>query len=382
MAARKIIHVDLDAFFASVEQTDNPQLKGRPVIVGGSIKRRGVVSTASYEARKFGVHSAQPIAQARKLCPQGVFLKVRMDRYREISRRILKILSSYTPKLEPMSIDEAFLDITGCENLFGKAEDIAREIKTRIKKEVGLSCSMGVAPNKFLAKMASDMKKPDGLVVIREDEKESFLANLPVGKIWGVGKVTERKLQQMGIYTIGELREPSFSRLEHTFGKLGGRLYTLCRGIDDSPVITNKEIKSISGETTFPHDISERKILEKTLYQLSANVAKRLGNEDLWARSIQLKVRFSDFTTITRSHTYEEATNLAEPIWQRAKELLDKRVNLSSRKVRLIGVAAFNLAGQKQTELFTQHKVEKLGRVVVKIERKFGARGIRKGSSY
>ena len=381
MAARKIIHVDLDAFFASVEQTDNPQLKGRPVIVGGSIKRRGVVSTASYEARKFGVHSAQPIAQARKLCPQGVFLKVRMDRYREISRRILKILSSYTPKLEPMSIDEAFLDITGCENLFGKAEDIAREIKTRIKKEVGLSCSMGVAPNKFLAKMASDMKKPDGLVVVREDEKESFLANLPVGKIWGVGKVTERKLQQMGLYTIGELREPSFSRLEHTFGKLGGRLYTLCRGIDDSPVITNKEIKSISGETTFPHDISERKILEKTLYQLSANVAKRLGNEDLWARSIQLKVRFSDFTTITRSHTNEEATNLAEPIWQRAKELLDKRVNLSSRKVRLIGVAAFNLAGQKQTELFTQHKVEKLGRVVVKIERKFGARGIRKGST-
>jgi DNA polymerase-4 len=380
VAARKIIHVDLDAFFASVEQMDNPQLKSRPVIVGGSIKRRGVVSTASYEARKFGVHSAQPIAQARKLCPQGVFLKVRMDRYREISRRILKILSSYTPKLEPMSIDEAFLDITGCENLFGKAEDIAREIKTRIKKEVGLSCSMGVAPNKFLAKMASDMKKPDGLVVIREDEKESFLANLPVGKIWGVGKVAERKLQQMGIYTIGELREPSFSRLEHTFGKLGGRLYTLCRGIDDSPVITNKEIKSISGETTFPHDISERKILEKTLYQLSANVAKRLGNEDLWARSIQLKVRFSDFTTITRSHTYEEATNLAEPIWQRAKELLDKRVNLSSRKVRLIGVAAFNLAGQKQTELFTQHKVEKLGRVVVKIERKFGARGIRKGS--
>ena len=381
MAARKIIHVDLDAFFASVEQTDNPQLKGRPVIVGGSIKRRGVVSTASYEARKFGVHSAQPIAQARKLCPQGVFLKVRMDRYREISRRILKILSSYTPKLEPMSIDEAFLDITGCEKLFGKAEDIVREIKTRIKKEVGLSCSMGVAPNKFLAKMASDMKKPDGLVVVREDEKESFLANLPVGKIWGVGKVTERKLQQMGIYIIGELRELSFSRLEHTFGKLGGRLYTLCRGIDDSPVITNKEIKSISGETTFPHDISERKILEKTLYQLSANVAKRLGNEDLWARSIQLKVRFSDFTTITRSHTYEEATNLAESIWQRAKELLDKRVNLSSRKVRLIGVAAFNLAGQKQTELFTQHKVEKLGRAVVKIERKFGARGIRKGST-
>ena len=197
MATTKILHVDLDAFFASVEQMDSPELKGRPVIVGGSTGERGVVSTASYEARRFGVRSAQPMAEARKLCPQGVFLKVRMNRYREISHRLQKILSSYTPEVESVSIDEAFLDVTGCEKLFGKAEDIARAIKTRIRKEIGLTCSVGVAPNKFLAKIASELRKPDGLVEVREDEKENFLVKLPVSKMWGVGKETERKLQQM-----------------------------------------------------------------------------------------------------------------------------------------------------------------------------------------
>ncbi len=379
MPARKIIHVDLDAFFASVEQLDNPELKGRPVIVGGSIKERGVVSTASYEARAFGVQSAQPIARARKLCPQGVFLRVRMDRYREISRRVLKILSSCTPKVEPVSIDEAFLDITGCEKLFGKAEDIAREIKTRIKKEVGLTCSLGVAPNKFLAKVASGMQKPDGLLIVRDNDKESFLANLPVGKIWGVGKVTQRELQQMGIYTIRQLGELSFSELQKTFGRIGARLYNLSHGIDRTSVLTDRKIKSMSSETTFPHDISERKILEKTLYELSVKVSKTLRNKGLGAKSIQLKVRFSDFTTFTRSHTYREATNLTEFIWQRAKELLDKKVDLSSRKVRLIGLAVFNLGAQRQMELFVPEKMQRLEVALEKIEKKYGIRGIRKG---
>lgn len=379
MPAKKIIHVDLDAFFASVEQLDNPELKGRPVIVGGSIKERGVVSTASYEARAFGVQSAQPIARARKLCPQGVFLRVRMDRYREISRRVLKILSSCTPKVEPVSIDEAFLDITGCEKLFGKAEDIAREIKTRIKKEVGLTCSLGVAPNKFLAKVASGMQKPDGLVIVKDNDKESFLANLPVGKIWGVGKVTQRELQQMGIYTIRQLGELSFSELQKTFGRIGARLYNLSHGIDRTPVLTDRKIKSMSSETTFPHDISERKILEKTLYELSVKVSKTLRNKGLGAKSIQLKVRFSDFTTFTRSHTYREATNLTEFIWQRAKELLDKKVDLSARKVRLIGLAVFNLGAQRQMELFVPEKMQRLEVALEKIEKKYGIRGIRKG---
>ncbi len=379
MPAKKIIHVDLDAFFASVEQLDNPELKGRPVIVGGSIKERGVVSTASYEARAFGVQSAQPIARARKLCPQGVFLRVRMDRYREISRRVLKILSSCTPKVEPVSIDEAFLDITGCEKLFGKAEDIAREIKTRIKKEVGLTCSLGVAPNKFLAKVASGMQKPDGLVIVKDNDKESFLANLPVGKIWGVGKVTQRELQQMGIYTIRQLGELSFSELQKTFGRIGARLYNLSHGIDRTPVLTDRKIKSMSSETTFPHDISERKVLEKTLYELSVKVSKTLRNKGLGAKSIQLKVRFSDFTTFTRSHTYREATNLTEFIWQRAKELLDKKVDLSARKVRLIGLAVFNLGAQRQMELFVPEKMQRLEVALEKIEKKYGIRGIRKG---
>ena len=379
MPAKKIIHVDLDAFFASVEQLDNPELKGRPVIVGGSIKERGVVSTASYEARAFGVQSAQPIARARKLCPQGVFLRVRMDRYREISGRVLKILSSCTPKVEPVSIDEAFLDITGCEKLFGKAEDIAREIKTRIKKQVGLTCSLGVAPNKFLAKVASGMQKPDGLVIVKDNDKESFLANLPVGKIWGVGKVTQRELQQMGIYTIRQLGELSFSELQKTFGRIGARLYNLSHGIDRTPVLTDRKIKSMSSETTFPHDIFERRVLEKTLYELSVKVSKTLRNKGLGAKSIQLKVRFSDFTTFTRSHTYREATNLTEFIWQRAKELLDKKVDLSSRKVRLIGLAVFNLGAQRQMELFVPEKMQRLEVALEKIEKKYGIRGIRKG---
>ncbi len=378
MTTKKIIHVDLDAFFASVEQIDNPRLKGKPVIVGGNT-RRGVVSAASYEARKFGIHSAQPISKARKLCPQGVFLPVRMKRYKEISDKMFKILSSYTPKIEPLSIDEAFLDVTACEKLFGKPENIAEKIQQRIKKEIGLSCSVGVAPNKFLAKIASDMKKPNGMVVIKEEEKENFLSNLAVGKIWGVGKVTEQKLQKMGIFKVKELRRLSLSKLSKIFGKMGVRLYNLSRGIDESPVISERKIKSLSSEITFPDDVSEKKILEKTLYTLSNNVAKRLKNENIWARSIQLKIRFSDFTTITRSHTYDEVTNLTQIIWQRTKKLLHKKVNLSSKKIRLVGVTAFNLTKQRQMQLIPQEKIEKLEEATEKIKEKFGVRGIRKG---
>jgi len=378
VTTKKIIHVDLDAFFASVEQIDNPRLKGKPVIVGGNT-RRGVVSAASYEARKFGIHSAQPISKARKLCPQGVFLPVRMKRYKEISDKMFKILSSYTPKIEPLSIDEAFLDVTACEKLFGKPENIAEKIQQRIKKEIGLSCSVGVAPNKFLAKIASDMKKPNGMVVIKEEEKENFLSNLAVGKIWGVGKVTEQKLQKMGIFKVKELRRLSLSKLSKIFGKMGVRLYNLSRGIDESPVISERKIKSLSSEITFPDDVSEKKILEKTLYTLSNNVAKRLKNENIWARSIQLKIRFSDFTTITRSHTYDEVTNLTQIIWQRTKKLLHKKVNLSSKKIRLVGVTAFNLTKQRQMQLIPQEKIEKLEEATEKIKEKFGVRGIRKG---
>ncbi|KKL44875.1 hypothetical protein LCGC14_2361300 [marine sediment metagenome] len=380
MATREILHVDVDAFFASVEQMDNPELKGKPVIVGGSTGPRGVVSTASYEARRFGVRSAQPMTEARRLCPQGVFLKVRMDRYQEVSRRVHKILSSYTPKIEPISIDEAFLDVTGCERLFGKAEDMAQAIKIRIKKEIGLTCSVGVAPNKFLAKIASEMGKPDGLVVVREDEKESFLVDLPVSKMWGVGKVTERKLQQMGLHTIGELRRLSLFQLKNIFGKLGVRIYQLCRGIDDRVIISKRETKSISSETTFLGDISPGELLERTLQDLSVEVASRLDNENLWARSIQLKIRFADFKTITRSSTYEEATNSPKLIWQRARELLNKKVDFSYGKVRLIGLVAFNISIYRQMDLFASGKTQRLRGAIKKIEKRYGGAAIRKGS--
>jgi len=380
MATREILHVDVDAFFASVEQMDNPELKGKPVIVGGSTGLRGVVSTASYEARRFGVHSAQPMTEARRLCPRGVFLKVRMDRYQEVSRRIHKILSSYTPKVEPVSIDEAFLDVTGCESLFGKAEDIARAIKTRIRKEIGLTCSVGVAPNKFLAKIASEMRKPDGLVLVKEDEKESFLVDLPVSKMWGVGKVTERKLQQMGLHTIGELRRLSLFQLKNIFGKFGVRVYQLCRGIDDRLIISKRETKSISSETTFLHDISPGELLERTLQDLSVEVASRLNNENLWARSIQLKIRFADFKTITRSSTYEEATNSPKLVWQRARELLNKKVDFSYGKVRLIGLVAFNLSIHRQMDLFVSERTQRLRGAIKKVEKKYGGAAIRKGS--
>jgi len=380
MATREILHVDVDAFFASVEQMDNPELKGKPVIVGGSTGLRGVVSTASYEARRFGVHSAQPMMEARRLCPQGVFLKVRMDRYQEVSRRIHKILSSYTPKVEPISIDEAFLDVGGCETLFGRSEDIARAIKIRIKKETGLTCSVGVAPNKFLAKIASEMRKPDGLVEVREDEKESFLVDLPVSKMWGVGKVTERKLQQMGLRTIGELRRLSLFQLKNIFGKLGARVYQLCRGIDDRVITNKRETKSISSETTFLHDISQGELLERTLQDLSVEVASGLNNENIWARSIQLKIRFDDFKTITRSSTYEEATNSPKLIWQRARELLGKEIDFSYGKVRLIGLVAFNLSVHRQMDLFASEKTQRLRGAIKKIEKRHGGAAIRKGS--
>ena len=380
MATREILHIDVDAFFASVEQMDNPELKGKPVIVGGSTGLRGVVSTASYEARRFGVHSAQPMTEARRLCPEGVFLQVRMDRYQDVSRRIHKIFCSYTPKVEPISIDEAFLDVGGCEKLFGKSEDIAIVIKAHVRKEIGLTCSVGVAPNKFLAKIASEIRKPDGLVVVREDEKESFLADLPVSRMWGVGKVTERKLQNIGLHTIGELRRLSLFQLKNIFGKFGIRVYQLCRGIDDRLIISKRETKSISSETTFLHDISPGELLEKTLQDLSIEVASRLNNENLWARSIQLKIRFADFKTITRSCTYGEAANSPKLIWQRARELLDNKVDLSYGKVRLIGLAAFNISIQRQMHLFTSEKTQRLRGVVKKIEKRYGGAAIRKGS--
>ncbi|MEE8300404.1 MAG: DNA polymerase IV, partial [Desulfatiglandales bacterium] len=293
--ARTILHVDMDAFFAAIEVLDNPSLKGRPVIVGGSTDR-GVVSTASYEARRFGIHSAMPIFKAREKCPQGIFLPVRKGRYKEVSKGIMDILKDFTPLVEGVSIDEAYLDITGCEDLFGNAEEIARHIKARIGKETGLTCSIGIAPNKFLAKIASDMHKPDGLTIISADGVDTFLSRLPVEKIPGVGKRTIKSLRPYGIKTAGGLRRFSKEQLLKDFGRFGGRLYELARGMDNSPVVPYREVKSISSEETLPSDTGDFSILKEKLISHADKVAWRLRKEGLRGRTITLKIKLDDFT--------------------------------------------------------------------------------------
>ena len=344
---RKILHVDMDAFYASVEQRDRPQLRGKPVIVGGRPEERGVVAAASYEARKYGIRSAMPTARALRLCPHAVLLKPRMGYYRRISQRIREIFLSYTPWVEPLSLDEAFLDVTGSERLFGPAERIGREIKQRIAQELGLTCSVGLAPNKFLAKLASDHQKPDGFTVIRPEEVEMFLKDLPMEKLWGVGPATARKLRAMGLLTVGALRQVPKEKLVERFGKWGLRLWELARGIDDRPVVPEREPKSLSRETTFPKDIYDDRELDQVLLQLAQEVVKDLREEGRRARTVQIKVRFADFTTITRQCTLLEPTDSLELIQEAARRLLRERVERGDRGVRLLGVGVSNLVVPK-----------------------------------
>lgn len=347
---RKIVHVDMDAFYAAIEQLDNPELRGRPVIVGGEAEGRGVVSTASYEARKFGVHSAMPAAQARRLCPQGIFLRPRFARYEEVSQQIREILYRYTPLVEPLSLDEAFLDLTGTEKLLGPAEEVAREIKQKIFQETGLACSVGVAPNKFLAKLASDLAKPDGFLVVREGEEFRFLRDLPIERLWGVGEATARRLRGLGISTIGELQALPLEELLARFGRLGGSFYELARGIDRSPVVPDRSARSLSQERTFPEDISDRVELKRVLFKLSEEVGQRLRGERLKGRTVQLKVRFADFSTITRATTLDRPTAMSERIFEEAERLFTERVELK-QGVRLLGVQVSGLIGEAEEQL-------------------------------
>lgn len=340
---RKIIHVDMDAFYASIEQRDNPTLRGKPVIVGGRPEERGVVAAASYEARRFGVHSAMPTARALRLCPKAILIRGRMGYYAEIAGQIREILRSFTPLVEPLSLDEAFLDVTGSERLFGHAEQMAREIKRRIREEVKLTCSVGIAPNKFLAKLASDLKKPDGFVVVHPQEIEGFLENLPVSRLWGVGPATEERLRARGISTIGDLQQIPRNELIGEFGKWGAALFELARGIDERPVTAEREVKSISRETTFANDLYQFNELRKVLFELAEEVARDLREEGLKARTVQIKVRFADFTTITRSVTLKESSDATRLIREAARLLLEHKVDLSGRGVRLVGVGVSNL---------------------------------------
>ncbi|MGE5584623.1 MAG: DNA polymerase IV [Bacillota bacterium] len=339
------IHIDMDAFFAAVEQLAHPELRGKPVIVCGDPDGRGVVSTASYEARAFGVRSAMPVKEARRLCPQGVFLSSHLSDYAAISERLLEVYRRYTPVVEPFSIDEAFLDVTGCERLHGDAVAIARSIKEEVRRDLSLTCSVGVAPNKFLAKMASDMHKPDGLTVIQAEDVPRVIWPLPVGKLYGVGEKTAGALASMGITTAKALAEVPVEMLTARFGVMGRVLHDVANGIDKSPVDPGvwERPKSIGRETTLAEDSADEEALARHLLSLSEQVARRLRKHDLVARTVTLKLRYSDFTTLTRSHTLDDFTCYDEDLYRAAVELF--RSNWTrSRKVRLIGVTASTLA--------------------------------------
>lgn len=338
----------MDAFFSSVEQKRHPELVSKPVVVGGGgdPTKRGVVSTASYEARKFGIHSAMPLRTAYKLCPDAVFLPVDYEEYSRVSERIKEILREFTPIIEDVGIDEAFLDISSIDK---PSEEIAKKIKRRIKDETDLTCSIGIAPNKLLAKMASDMQKPDGFTIIKEEDVESHIWPLPARKLWGVGPKTETYLKEMGIKTIGELASLSLDRLIEEFGQsYGNYLYEASRGMDESPLITHWEPKSISRETTFQRDVDNWQVIAKTLVELTKEVVISMKEEGYQGRTITVKVRFSDFKTYTRAKTLAESTVSLDEIRRAAFDCL-KRFELK-KKVRLIGMRIGNLEKIRKTD--------------------------------
>lgn len=380
-----ILHVDMDAFYASVEERDQPDLVGRPLIVGGTPAGRGVVAAANYVVRKFGVHSAMPTATALRLCPHAKVLPPRLDYYAEVSEQIRDIFSRYTPLVEPLSLDEAFLDVTGSEPLFGPAVEIGRRIKENIRREINLVASVGVAPNKFLAKVASDLKKPDALVVVDPAHVQEFLAPLPVGRLWGVGRVTGGLFDELGIRTIGQLRALGCEVLRQHFGQQGEHFWKLAHGIDDRRVVPDREAKSISNETTFAADINDPEVLRAWLLELTDHVGRRLRRHRMRGRTVHLKVRFADFRTITRAHTLARSTNVTSEIWQTAAQLLRRALPVSHLGVRLLGVGVSGLENpeQVQQDLFEDPSHEKnrqLDAVADQINAKFGAAGLSRGS--
>ncbi len=355
MTARTILHVDLDAFFAAVEQRDRPELRGKPVIVGGGGPNdRGVVSTASYEARKFGVHSAMPLRTAGRLCPQGIFVPVDGRKYQEESRRVMAILNRFTPQVQPVSIDEAFLDVTASRALFGDGEAIGRLIKSAVHDETGLTISVGVATTKLVAKVASDLRKPDGLVVVPPGEEAAFLAPLPISRLWGVGEKTATALGEYGVRTIGDLASLPSDALERRLGKHGASLVERAHGIDPDPVAGGEAAKSIGHEHTFDRDTADRDVLERTLLGMADGVAGRLRSSGLRAVTITLKLRDSGFHTITRQTSLEVPADLTEPIFEAALTLL--RRELHGQRIRLVGVTASNFRDREQLAMFDRQE--------------------------
>jgi DNA polymerase-4 len=374
----------MDAFYASVEQLDNPDLKGKPVIVGGTSKR-GVVSAASYEARKYKIHSAMPIAQAMKLCPRGVFLPVRMKRYKEISDKVLAIFQRYTPLIEPLSLDEAFLDVTGSSKLFGSAEEIAAKIRRDVFQETGLTVSAGVASSKLVAKIASDLNKPDGLTIVPSGTEAEFLAPLPIKRLWGVGKKAQETLLLLGVHTIGDIVTLPEKLLEQKFGKHGIGLRRKALGLDDRDVEIEHETKSVGHEFTFETDLVELEIIRRELLELAGMVAKRLRRYQLQGKTITLKVKYHDFKQVTRSSTITEHIADSKRIYQEVIQLLQK-TDAGEKPLRLLGISVSGLRmenGSGQQLLFpgvqTTEKRKNINKALDAIQEKFGSTAILPG---
>jgi DNA polymerase-4 len=373
---RTIIHADLDAFYASVEVLDDPSLRGKPVIVGGGPNERGVVMAASYEAREYGVQSAMPLRTAGRRCPHGVFLPGRPERYRDLSRQVMAIFASYTPLVEPISLDEAFLDVTASRAALGDGPTIGRRIKERVLDEVGLIVSVGVATNKLCAKVASDLRKPDALVVVPPGEEAAFLAPLPIRRLWGVGPQAQKALADYGVTTIGHLAALEPSTLQRRFGKHGADLASRARGHDSSRVQSFQGPKSVGHEHTFDVDVVDPRKLEATLLDLADSVAGRLRHHDLAAGAVQLKLRYEGFETLTRQAPLPHQTRETDPIYQAGVALL-RRTLVSGRAVRLVGLTAISLTDAQQLTLFgSPERSDRLTRSIDAVRDRFGDHAI------
>lgn len=378
---RRILHIDLDAFFVSVEQALAPELRGKPVIVGGRPDRRGVVASASYEARVFGVHAAMPLSQAYRLCPQAIFLQGSFQAYRNASEKFMAILAGFSPALEPAGLDEAYLDITGCD-LFGTPYQLAHTVKTRIKKELELIASVGIAGCKVVAKIASDFGKPDGLVEVKTGEEKHFLAPLSIARLPGVGEKTEQSLKAMGIKTIGQLAVLPSEVIKNRLGSFGLMIHHYANGIDNREIEPSGQAKSISRETTFAEDTSDKTFLQAMLHYLCERVGAELRQENKVARTVALKLRYSDFGTITRRFSNKVAIDSDDVIFAGAVKLLDQALAGNRKPIRLVGVGVSNLVSYgKQLNLLdsSSPRLEHLDKAIDRIRSKYGFTAIQTG---
>ena len=381
--ARCIFHIDLDAFFVSVEQVVNPELKGKPVIVGGDPEHRGVVASASYEARAFGIHAGMPSSTARRLCPQAIFIRSHFSLYRDASTKFMKILGDFSPHIEPLGLDEAYLDVTGCVEPYGSPQKLALVIKEKILDELQIKASVGVATCKVVAKIASDLCKPDGLLEIAPGEEQAFLNPLPITKLLGVGKKTEQALKEMGISTIGELASRPLDTIERRFGATGTVLHSYARGLDDREVEAPGEAKSISQELTFTHDTFDRNFLEANLHNLCQEVCQDLRTQSKRTKCVAIKLRYADFKTITRQVTLQKASDVTRVVFATAQQLLTKALAQREKPVRLIGIRISSLVGEgKQLSIFDSGtaRPEHLDKAIDKIRSKYGSTAIKTGN--